>query len=389
MKIRKHNPFHWILLGLFGLNVVLAILLRRIMPKPAAPHRTVILYGHKLNGNLLSIYRRLNEHHSAVIRPLFLTMDPVYHRQLKAKGENSCLAVSPAAISILSRTSAIVSDHGLHAMQPMLRTTDIRFFDVWHGIPFKGFDADDFAVERRFDEVWVASPLHRRLYIDRFGFHNDQVIATGYARTDRLITQEEDPARIRARLGVSPTARTILFAPTWKQDDRGRSLYPFGHDADTFLEALSRVAENHDATVMVRPHLNAADNIPQHPRVRVLSSSQHPDTEEILLATDILICDWSSIAFDFLLLDRPTLFLDVPSPFRKGFSLGPEYRFGSIIQDLDTLTDQLHSTLTHPAQYWAVHRTAHKSIRHEIYDDCADGHAAERCVQRLRRHLSI
>src|SRR5690606_40302310 len=61
----------------------------------------------------------------------------------------------------------------------------LRFFDVWHGIPFKGFDADDFRVQHRYDECWVASPLLRDLYIQRFGFEPQRVVATGYARTDR------------------------------------------------------------------------------------------------------------------------------------------------------------------------------------------------------------
>ena len=389
MKIRKNNPIHWILLGLFGLNVALTILFRRITPKPAAHPRTVLLYGHKLNGNLLSIYRRLQKDHSDAIRPVFLTMDPAYHRHLKAQGEDSCLATSPVAIWTLAHASAVISDHGLHAMQPMLRTTDIRFFDVWHGIPFKGFDAEDFRTQHQYDEVWVASRLHRQLYLDHYGFREDQVIPTGYARTDRLVTRKEDPARIRTRLGIPSAGPTILFAPTWKQDDRGRSLYPFGHDARTFLAALSAVAEKHDATILVRPHLNAAETVPDHSRVRVLPSSHYPDTEELLLVTDILVCDWSSIAFDFLLLDRPTFFLDVPPPFRKGFSLGPEYRFGSILGDLPALADHLDSVLTSTTSYWAAHRATHHSIRSAIYDDCADGRAGERCVHRLCQHLSI
>jgi len=42
-----------------------------------------------------------------------------------------------------------------------------------------------------------------------------------------------------------------------------------------------------------------------------------------LLASDVLICDRSSIPFDHLLLDRPTLFRDLPAPSRNGFSLRP------------------------------------------------------------------
>src|SRR3546814_11012987 len=74
-------------------------------------------------------------------------MDPAYYQQLRREGVPCVLAIAPSAIGWLATADAIVSDHGLHAMRFMLGTTDMKFFDVWHGIPFKGFDADDFRLQ--------------------------------------------------------------------------------------------------------------------------------------------------------------------------------------------------------------------------------------------------
>ena len=178
MKIEKTNPHHWLLLALFGANVALAILLRPFVRQKPGTQKRVILYGHKLSGNLLAIQRQLLAAHAEEIEPVFLTMDPAYYRRLLADGEPACLATSPAFAWLLARADAIISDHGLHAMQPMLSLTNLKFLDVWHGIPFKGFDADDFRVQHRYDETWVASPLLAELYPTQFEFDAASVNVT-------------------------------------------------------------------------------------------------------------------------------------------------------------------------------------------------------------------
>ncbi|HEX4870407.1 MAG TPA: CDP-glycerol glycerophosphotransferase family protein, partial [Moraxellaceae bacterium] len=362
MKIDKHDPGHWLSLIAFLAQALLGLAWRPFRRRAVvAP---VILYGHKLNGNLLALYEHLQQARGDRFTPVFLTMDRRYQQALARAGINSQWACAPGCSALLAGAAALVSDHGLHSLQPLrarYRRAGLYFFDVWHGIPFKGFDADDFRTQHGYDETWVASDLNRELYTSRFGFAPDRVVATGYARTDRLLRGNADAAAARTRLGLPATGTLILFAPTWAQDTQGRSIYPFGHDEAAFLGALSRLGQRHDATFVLRTHLNTGDSAgADYPNVLRLPGSTHPDTEAILLVADMMICDWSSIAFDYLLLDRPTFFLDVPPPFRKGFSLGPEYRFGEKVKDLDALLGGLERCLADPARYWRDHGDDHR-----------------------------
>jgi CDP-glycerol glycerophosphotransferase len=388
MKIDRRDPAHWLLLAGFWLQAALGIVLRLFLRSRTG---VVVLYGHKLNGNLLALHRHLLSHPGDGLRPVYLSMDRAYLRELRAQGIDACWASGPACARLLARAGALVSDHGLHALGPWrgaYRKLGLRFFDVWHGIPFKGFDAGDFRLQHRYDETWVASESCRRLYVERFGFDPARVRATGYARTDRLVLQREDQAALRESFGIPRDHKAILFAPTWAQDDRGRSIFPFGCDEAGFMNALSRFAVANSATILLRSHLNTGDaSTGEYPGVVALPGSRYPDAEAVLLASDVLVCDWSSIAFDFLLLQRPTVFLDVPPPFRKGFSLGPEYRFGAIVRDLPDLMRQVETCVREPESYWRVHAAAHQSIRHEVYGDRADGHSAARCIARLRAGL--
>lgn len=383
MKIDKKNSLHWLLLIAFGLNVFIAMLLRLVL-KPS-PQPCVLLYGHKLNGNLLVLYQRLSR---MPVRVAFLTMDPAYHERLRREGIDSVPAYGPACCRWLAKSVAVISDHGLHAMQIMVRMSDIRFFDVWHGIPFKGFDADDFHFQRDFAEIWVASPLHESLYLERYGFDKSRVCVTGYARTDRLIEGTDDAVALRARFGLPANGKIILFAPTWAQDERNRNIYPFGASEIDFLEALSNLAGRNGATVVMRAHLNSGTAPGRgYDHVVTVPQGEYPDTEGLLLVSDVLVCDWSSIAFDYLLLKRPTIFLDVSPPFRKGFSLGPEYRFGLIAQELGQLLELLQACLQDPQGYWTNVGHRHNDAITAVYGRFADGRSGERCVQRLMHYL--
>ena len=389
MKIDKGNPIHWLLLLAFFVLSAVGAMLRFV--RSGRDESLVVLYGHRLNGNLLALHQYMVAHPEAGFRPVFLTMDRSYRDGLREARVRCCWASGIECARLLARASVLVSDHGLHAMQPwhgLYRRLGMRFVDVWHGIPFKGFDADDFRLQHCYDEIWVASNLCRRLYVERFGFRPERVVVTGYARNDRLLKPAADSTTIRQSLGLPCVGPLLLFAPTWKQDAAGRSLYPFGCQEHEFLDALTALAARHSGSVVLRSHFNSGE-VGDGPLVNVygLPASRFPDTESILLACDVLVCDWSSIAFDFLLLDRPTVFLDVEAPFRKGFSLGPQYRFGPVVDSLSALLDALETTLSDPKAYWRTYGDRHKRIRQRVYGGIDDGGSAGRYVQRLRKCL--
>jgi CDP-glycerol glycerophosphotransferase len=373
---------HWVRLLLFGGATLAAIVLRPLRKR--RQRKRILFYGHRLAGNLFPIHRALAESHHGEVEVAFMTMDPAYRDELAAHGVQSILAGSCAAIDWLSTVETIVSDHGLHAMVLLLPVPGIRFFDVWHGIPFKGFDARDFRVQHRYDEVWVASPMLARKYVEKFGFDARNVIATGYARTDQLIEPLADRASVRRDFGLPEEGKVLLFAPTWRQDDAGRSLYPFGETEERFLGLLAKVAHRHKATVVVRHHLNSGTTaLKNRADIAFLPFSTYPMTEQLLLASDVLVCDWSSIAFDFLLLGRPAIFLDVPPPFAKGFTIDPAARYGAVVGTPDAFERALDLALSEPERFLVPHKAGMADLRARVYGGIDDGRATDRCVRRL------
>ena len=386
MKIDKRNPMHWLLLAGFWLQAALGSVLRPLL---RSRNGTIVLYGHKLNGNLLALHRYLLAHPDSILRPIFLSMDRDYLRELRAQGVNCRWTGGPDCAALLARAEALVSDHGLHSLGPLrgvYRMLGLRFFDVWHGFGFKGFDADDYRALHRYDEVWVASETQREQYIRMAGFDPAVVLPTGYGRTDALVNHSLDIDAVKRGLGLDPDTcgKLVLFAPTWQQDDPTRSMFPFGMQATAFLDALDGFACSMRATVLLRAHLNSSlEGGGGRSRVMQVPFAEFPDTEAILFVCDALVCDWSSIAFDYLMLNRPAFFLDVPAPFAKGHSLGPECRFGPLVRSMDELLEGLRNALADPQGYWSANGPTHQSTKKYVWGSYADGNATRRYVERL------
>lgn len=385
MKIDKRKPSHWIRLCLFSIQVGVAMALRPF--RRAGTPRHVVLYGHKLTGNLLAIQQYLAAKCERDIKVSFLTMDSWYHRHLLARGVASVLATSFACQRLLRRADVVISDHGLHVLGALLGRSDIKFVDVWHGFGFKGHHYDDFRVLRRYDEVWVDSPLQRSFYLSHFGFAPERVIATGYARIDALVRRSMDHVALRRRFGLPESGKVVLFAPTWQHAERGRGLFPFNASPDLFYEVMAAFAARTNCIFVTRAHLNAAmPEVTSDSRMRFLPFADYPDTEALLLTCDVLLADWSSIVFDWLLLDRPTVFLDVLAPFPVGSTLQPRHRYGHLAGSMADLVQALESYVAQPDEYHRRHGVRAAEVRQEVFGDCADGHATQRCVERLK-HL--
>lgn len=385
MKLDKGNLRHWRYLLQSGLYVLLCIPLRYLL-KRRTGRKTIILYGHKLHSNLLALYNHARLQPS-VWEMRFLTLDPDYARRNPQL--EPLLALRFRDMLKVALADCIVTDHGLHAMLPLLFLTRIRFVDVWHGVPFKGFVPASFRVQRRYHETWVSSPDMRRIYIEQFGFLPERVVVTGYGRTDLLLQYQARRTELRQECGLPLHGRIVLFAPTWKQEDRQRSEAPFGYDMTAFARWLADFAEDQEAVVLIRQHLNSATvAVLPSDRVRAMPASGFPDAEMLLAIADVLITDWSSIAFDMMVLRKPIVFLDVPAPFRYGFALGPECRVGPIVGDLaglETALRDMFGAKSDPET--AVDGEAYQRVLELAYGETLDGRSCERYEARLRELL--
>ena len=74
MKVDPRDPRHWLWLVTAGLWAAMAAVLRLFRRRRG--RKTVLLYGHKLGGNLLALYRELRR--DPAFDAAFLSLDPAY-----------------------------------------------------------------------------------------------------------------------------------------------------------------------------------------------------------------------------------------------------------------------------------------------------------------------
>ncbi|MEU2229691.1 bifunctional glycosyltransferase family 2 protein/CDP-glycerol:glycerophosphate glycerophosphotransferase [Streptomyces vietnamensis] len=185
-----------------------------------------------------------------------------------------------------------------------------------HGTPLKrmGLDQQHYpAVARSMDfdkllervDRWdwsVSSNQHSTEQWERVYPAAFQTLNTGYPRNDVYYrATAADVRRIRTELGIAAGKKALLYAPTVRD-----------HQKDAFVSRLdlARFARElgPDYVLLVRAHYFYGGD----PELNALSEqgalvdvSRHPSVEELCLAADALITDYSSIMFDYANLDRP------------------------------------------------------------------------------------
>lgn len=184
------------------------------------------------------------------------------------------------------------------------------FTQLHHGTPLKLMGVE----ERGKDRAWMNGLLRRSenwdfslvpsSYCAEVWKHSYPVrcetLELGYPRNDVLVNATaSDVENARRRVGVSDARRVFLYMPTFRE----RDAEGFGRDA---LLAVSGALGPEDV-LLVRGHYFAGANDSGALPSNVVDVSATPGVEDLYLAADVLITDYSSAMFDFANLKRPII----------------------------------------------------------------------------------
>ncbi|EMF28369.1 bifunctional glycosyltransferase/CDP-glycerol:glycerophosphate glycerophosphotransferase [Streptomyces pseudogriseolus] len=159
----------------------------------------------------------------------------------------------------------------------------------------------------RWDHSLVANRHSELVWERAFPCHFTS-LRSGSPRNDVLVRGDEERARAtRERLGIPEGDTVVLYAPT-RRDYRRDGLVE-RIDLARFAADLGE-----GRTLVVRLHPTLADGPARglglselHRRGVLVDATDEPEVQDVLLAADVLVTDYSSVMFDYALLDRPVV----------------------------------------------------------------------------------
>jgi CDP-glycerol glycerophosphotransferase len=271
------------------------------------------------------------------------------------------------------------------------------FLETWHGTPLKKLVFDQ-------EEVMGASPLYKAQFYKqsrvwdylvsanhfsteafRSAFRFDkEMLEFGYPRNDILHYENRDElaAQIKKKLHIPEGKKTILYAPTWRDDEYyGRGEYKFALKLD--LRLLKKEL-GPDYVVLLRTHYFIADSLDVTGLEDfAVNVSKYDDISELYLISDLLITDYSSVFFDYANLKRPILFytydLDKYRDMLRGFYMDIETEVpGPLLFTNEEVVDAIKDIDSITEQY--------KQKYEEFYErfcSLEDGHASEKVAKKV------
>lgn len=191
------------------------------------------------------------------------------------------------------QTKNYLFQHGMVGIKKI--GTDIGLFDKAFRIGF----------HETFDGVFIEGKkeldiLPRAWQMDPAMFHT-----TGLPRNDDLAVVSTDEIRsIKDRLGIPQSKKVILYAPTFREFSRakdGRNALGIPINFSKWETALGQ-----EYVLLVTAHYEVAKLLDELPKNGfIINAFQYPEINDLIKVSDILISDYSSIVFDYSILERP------------------------------------------------------------------------------------
>ena len=317
------------------------------------------------------------------ITPLFVINDPALRNSLSSKYGKQYFIETESIQGIRQALSAGVwfTSAGLPAYGTGLHKKRL-IINLWHGVPLKKIALLDPNLKKAariyfkkiFSENYtcILTTSHELipLMARSFAVSEDKIKVWGQPRNDGLF-QKNDCREILGQLfpDLPEYTKTVLYAPTFR--DYGQvQLFPFKDFDQKQLEAF---LDEKNMLLFIRTHVAEQGSAAPYlgKRIRFLGNEQAEDVTGILNIFDCLITDYSSIYIDYLLTDKPMIFLPYDrQQYLDGRGMNFDYDDVTPGPKPETFNDFLDA-LSPKEDFWKSERTRVNRLFNEIQHPCA------------------
>lgn len=191
----------------------------------------------------------------------------------------------------------------------------------------------------------------------------------GYPRLDLLLNISPERIReIRQNLELDATKKTVLYSPLNREQDEDQEEY--------YVEQIERLIEHFESMPDINFICNKKTSNPEK-----YQAARALDPTELLAVVDVLITDYSDIAIDYLVTEKPLVLY----PFDKqqiedeiGLNISLETLTDAVADNLQTVTKLVSEGIS------AVQSSKVQLAAKEVYCQNADGQASKRATAFLK-----
>lgn len=205
-------------------------------------------------------------------------------------------------VDAVSTSKIVIADNYFAFLGDIIKKNQQTFYQLWHATgAIKQFGLEDKSVKSRstsdkqrfkrvydsFDYYVVGSENMADVFKRSYGATKQQMCFTGFPRTDFLVNQPKQSTSGK---------QTILYLPTYREGETEFS-------ADAMVDLISQLGTEYELLIKTHPHvtLKNKESLNDYPSIKVVDNLISSD--DLLLRSDIVITDYSSVAFDYALIN--------------------------------------------------------------------------------------
>lgn len=314
----------------------------------------------------------------------------------KYKNENNVkfvLKESDDYLQILTSAKYILNNSTFPAY--FTKKENQTYINTWHGTPIKamGLDVEDNLlgsqnIIKNFlsSDILVSPNRHTTEIFKRAfsldGLYNGNLLEIGYPRIDLTINSNKE--KVLKDLKDSDVnigdRKVMLFAPTW----RGQDVNKPEDSIENIYQMVMELKNSTNYQVLVKVHPFAYKIALKYKKLVPFLIPDSFDTNELLSIVDLLVTDYSSIFFDYLVTDNPIIFYSPDYEEyenERGFYIEPEQLPGPSVYNLEDLIKEVQSVEKNKLNY----KQKYEDFKNK-YVNYDDGNVTEKLVNAIFEH---
>lgn len=290
----------------------------------------------------------------------------------------------------LSRSKVILIDGHYWYLRGLTLRKNQFVIQCWHASGLlKKFGLDMFQKDTKewyeqlqhhttYSYALVSCDIATKGYMSAFNLDSSQILKMGNIVIDRAINNKITCEQAKFILNIPINKKLVLYAPTFREPyGKFTNIGTFVPKIDfSFLQSI--LGDDYVFAVRIHPNYKKI-NIPKN-----LINLSSEDETIVLRATDVLIADYSSIVFSYLVNQKPVVFFPYDLPEyesqRSTYEAYNEFCFGPIAYNQQDLATKIKSFETF-VDYDSLKKAKNKYLQY------CDGKTAIRLSQFIKEHL--